>query len=135
MKKSATIQPSEKPRVIEFPQIGSNNQHEQVIETRLRNLTALVADLTDSGYGILLSQEISTWEAFNELRVKEAALRWIIRVAKHSTGAVREKLWSEIEEAVYGLERTAELLRQSGLASRQSAQASHRSRMAGPRRF
>jgi hypothetical protein len=135
MKKSATIQPSEKPRVIEFPQIGSNNRHEQVIETRLRNLTALVADLTDSGYGMLLLQETSTREAFNELRVKEAALRWIIRVAKHSTGAVREKLWSEIEEAVYGLERTAQLLLQSGLARRQSAPVSHRIRLAGPRRF
>jgi hypothetical protein len=134
-KKSAMLQPSEKPRVIEFPQISTNNQHEQVIETRLRNLTVLVADLTESGYGILLLQETSTREAFNELRVKEAALRWIIRVAKHSTGAVREKLWSEIEQAVYGLEKTAQLLLQSGLAGRQSATASHRIRLAGPRRF
>jgi hypothetical protein len=133
--KAAMMQPYEKPRVIEFPQISTNNQHEQGIETRLRNLTALVAELTESGYGILLLQAISTREAFNELRVKEAALRWIIRVAKHSTGAVREKLWAEIEQAVYGLEKTAQLLLQSGLTRRQSAAASHRISLAGPRRF
>ena len=102
--------------VIEFPRIDQANQRERQIEIRLRDLTALVADLTDSGFSVLLAEEASTREAFDEIRVKEAALRWIVRVAKHSTGPVREKLWSDVEEAILGLEKTAGLLLDSGLA-------------------
>jgi hypothetical protein len=94
--------------------MSERDRHEQEIEKRLRDLTALVVDLTDSGYGALLAEEASTREAFEELRVKEAALRWIMRVARHSEGSVREKLWSDVEGAVAGLERTAELLLNSG---------------------
>ena len=122
----------EKSGVIEFPKISERDQHEREIETRLRDLTALVADLTDSGFGALLSEEASTREAFEELRVKEIALRWIIRVARHSDGAVREKLWTDVEEAVAGLEITAELLLNSGLVWRHSGPANHHARLAGP---
>jgi hypothetical protein len=135
MKKLAMIPPSAKSRVIEFPQMSETNEHEQEIETRLRDLTALVADLTDSGYGVLLSEEPATREAFDELRVKEAALRWIIRVAKHSTGAVREKLWSDVEQAVCGLEKTAELLLHSGLVWPHPTPANHPIGLVGPGRF
>jgi len=134
MKTSATILRSSKSRVIEFPKRTESDQHEQEIETRLRELTALVADLTDSGYGFLLSQVNTTREAFEELRVKEAALRWIIRVARHSDGAVREKLWSEVEDAVAGLERTAELLLDSRLVCSHSGLANHYIGHAGPGR-
>jgi hypothetical protein len=130
--KSATILESVRSRVIEFPRMSEHDQHEQEIEARLRDLTALVADLTDSGYGVLLSEETSTREEFDELRVKEAALRWIIRVARHSDGAVREKLWSEVEDAVAGLEKTAELLLDSGLLCSHSGPANHHTRHAGP---
>ena len=130
--KSTTIPKSAKSRVIEFPKMIERDQHEQEIETRLRELTALVADLTDSEYGVLFSQAHSTREAFEELRVKEAALRWIIRVARHSDGAVREKLWSEVEDAVAGLEKTAELLLDSGLVWSHSGPANHHIRHAGP---
>lgn len=102
--------------VIQFPCTDEASQREQQIEIRLRDLTALVADLTDSGFSVLLAEEASTREAFDEIRVKEAALRWIIRVAKHSTDPVREKLWSDVEEAISGLETTAGLLLDSGLA-------------------
>jgi len=133
-RKLATIPPFAKSRVIAFPQKSESNQHEQEIETRLQDLAALVADLTDSGYGALLSEVTSTREAFDELRVKEAALRWIMRVAKHSTGEVREKLWCDVEEAVSGLEKTAELLLQSGLVWPHAGQAIHHIRLAGPGR-
>ena len=132
MKKSATILKSSKSRVIEFPRMTERNQYEQEIETRLRDLTALVADLTDSGYGVLLAEETSTREAFDELRVKEAALRWIIRVARHSDGAVREKLWSEAEDAVWSLEKTAELLLDCKLVWSYSRPANYHVRRAGP---
>ncbi len=130
--KSPAIPKSLKSRVIEFPKMTERDQHEEEIETRLRDLTALVADLTDSGYGLLLSQAHSTREAFEELRVKEAALRWIIRVARHSDGAVREKLWSEVEDAVAGLEKTAELLLDSGLVWSHPGPANFHFRHAGP---
>jgi len=132
MKKSATILKSSKSRVIEFPRMTERNQYEQEIETRLRDLTALVADLTDSGYGVLLAEQTSTREAFDELRVKEAALRWIIRVARHSDGAVREKLWSEAEDAVWSLEKTAELLLDCKLVWSYSRPANYHVRRAGP---
>jgi hypothetical protein len=132
IRKSATIPKSANPRVIEFPKMTERDQHEQEIETRLQDLTALVADLTDSGYGVLLSQARSTREAFEELRVKEAALRWIVRVARHSDGAVREKLWSEVEGAVAGLERTAELLLDSGIVWSLSGPGNPHIRHSGP---
>jgi hypothetical protein len=102
--------------VIEFTRFTEASQRERHIEVRLRDLTALVADLSDSGFSVLLVEEAATREAFDEIRVKEAALRWIVRVAKHSTGPVREKLWSDVEEAILGLETTAGLLLDSGLA-------------------
>jgi hypothetical protein len=132
MRKSDTILKSANSPVIEFPKMTERDRYEQDIEERLRELTALVADLTDSGYGLLLSQAQSTREAFDELRVKEAALRWIIRVARHSDGAVREKLWSDLEEAVCGLEKTAELLLDSRLLRSHSGPANHHIKHAGP---
>ena len=132
MRKSDTILKSANSPVIEFPKMTERDQYEQDIEARLQELTALVADLTDSGYGLLLSQAQSTREAFDELRVKEAALRWIIRVARHSDGAVREKLWSDLEEAVCGLEKTAELLLDSRLLRSHSGPANHHIKHAGP---
>jgi hypothetical protein len=126
---------SSRSRVVEFPRGNENSQHERVIEARLRELTALVADLTDSGYGILLSQEPSTQEAFDEVRVKEAALRWIVRVAKHSTGTVRKKLWSDIDDAVSGLEKTAWLLLDSRRVWGHIGQMNHNAALVGPGRF
>ena len=134
-KKSAMNTPSANSRVIEFPGINDTDQQEHEIEMRLRDLTALVGDLSESGYGVLLAEDKSTQEAFNELRVKVAALRWIIRVAKHVTGAVREKLWTDVEEALSGLEKTADLLLSSGFVWLHSIPAGHHSDVAGPVRF
>jgi hypothetical protein len=131
-KKSPTLLSRAKSRVIEFPRAGEEDAREQEIETRLQDLTALVADLTDSGYGVLLAEEPSTGEAFDELRVKEAALRWIIRVARHSTGAVRARLWSDVEDAVSGLEKTSEFLLHSGLMWAHAAHANSYLRLNGP---
>jgi hypothetical protein len=121
---------SSKSRLIEFPPASDSNRCEGITETRLSDLTTLIADLTDSGYGMLLAQDPSTREVINELCVKEAALRWIIRVAKHSAGTVREKLWFDVEEAVSGLENTAWLLLDSGLSWAHSSQANHHISMA-----
>jgi len=106
----APLPPPGNARVIEFTPKNRSRQHEDEIEARLRKLTSLVADLNDSGFGILLGEEAETRDAFDELRIKEAALRWIVRVARHSSGDIREKLWADIEDAVAGLEKTAALL-------------------------
>jgi len=121
-------------RVIEFPHSTETAPSEQSIESRLRDLTAFVADLTDSGYGALLAEDSATRDAFDELRVKEIVLRWIVRVAKHSNGAVREKLWADIEDAVTGLEKTADLLLHYGFAWAHSAPPVHQGILAGPGR-
>lgn len=124
-----------RPRVISFPRTRESSQSEQETETRLRELTEFLADLSDSGYGFLLAEEPATQEAFDELRVKEAALRWIVRVARHSSGAVRERLWMDIEVAVTSLEKTAELLLHSELIWPHAATLNPDGRLAGPGRI
>lgn len=132
---SALVLLPAKSRVLEFPNSNEANQWERDVESRIQDLSALVADLTESGFGVLLSEEITTREAFEELRVKEVALRWIARVAKHSNGPVREKLWSDIEIAVAGLEKTAELLLHSGISWPRSTPSILRDSLAGPGQF
>jgi hypothetical protein len=124
-----------KSRVIERPQSTETAASEQSIESRLRDLSAFIADLTDSGYGVLLAEDSATREAFDELRVKELVLRWIVRVAKHSNGAVREKLWADIEDAITGLEKTADSLLRYDFAWAHSAPRVHQGILAGPGRF
>jgi hypothetical protein len=130
-----TLSSTARSRVIDFPETSESGRSEQAIENRLRELTALVADLADSGYGYLLSEEPATQEAFDELRVKEAALRWIVRVARHSSGDVREKLWSDIEDAVTSLEKSAELLLHCDLIWPHTFSSNQEGQQAGRGRF
>ncbi len=81
---------------------------EEDIESRLRNLGHLVEGLCDAAYLTLLTERTHVREALEELLVKEAAMRWIVRVAKHSNGPIREALWSDIEKSLTDLEKTAE---------------------------
>ena len=114
--KQANRKNHENSQVIEFPESTELTHSEQAIEKRLQDLSAFVADITESGFGLLLLEQPATEEIFEELRVKEVALHWILRVAKYSTGQVRQKLWSDIEYAVTGLEKTADVLLHSKLA-------------------
>jgi hypothetical protein len=81
---------------------------EKHIESRLRHLRCLVDGLCDAASPRLLTQTIHVREALEELLVKEAAMRWIVRIAKHSNGSIREALWSDIEKSLADLEQTAE---------------------------
>jgi hypothetical protein len=110
MNKSQNRGPVRDFQVIEFPHDDGRAEAEQKIEERLLDLSQLVSDLEESGYGVLLGEDTLHRAAFDELRVKESALRWILRVAKHSSGGVREKLWTDIEDAVSDLEKTAHLV-------------------------
>jgi hypothetical protein len=110
MIKSQNRRPAPYLQIVEFPHNDGRAKAEQKIEERLLDLTQLVSDLNESGYGVLLGEDTLYHAAFDELCVKESALRWILRVAKHSSGDVREKLWTDIEDAVSDLEKTAHLV-------------------------
>jgi hypothetical protein len=81
---------------------------EEHIESRLQHLRYLVDGLCDGVLPGLLTQRIHVREALEELLVKEAAMRWIVRIARHSNGSIREVLWSDIEKSLTDLEKTAE---------------------------
>ena len=77
---------------------------EDLIKARLQTITSFVEGLTTSTVNLLLAEKPSAREALQELVVKEAALRWIVRVATLSSGEVRARLWADIDEALDDLE-------------------------------
>jgi hypothetical protein len=85
-------------------------QAEQRIESRLRGLGDEIQYLTEAPYpGLLLDRE-SIREALDELTSKHTTLLWTARVAKCTEGAVRERLWLDIERALASLETVANSL-------------------------
>jgi hypothetical protein len=83
---------------------------EDLIKARLQTITCFVEGLTTSTVNLLLAEKPSAREALQELVVKEAALRWIGRVATLSSGEVRARLWADIDEALDDLESIIELV-------------------------
>ena len=77
---------------------------EDLIKARLQTITSFVEGLTTSTVNLLLAEKPFAREALQELVVKEAALRWIVRVATLSSGDVRARLWADIDEALDDLE-------------------------------
>jgi hypothetical protein len=59
---------------------------------------------------LLLAEKPFAREALQELIVKEAALRWIVRVATLSSGEVRTRLWADIDKALDDLELIIDLV-------------------------
>jgi hypothetical protein len=89
----------------------SNRQEETLLEgvdVRLQELGNLITDLGDAAYPSLAARSNGMRETWEELAVKEATLRWIVRVAKHSDGRVRERLLLDVEKALDDLEHTAD---------------------------
>ncbi len=95
-------------RVIQFPQVQRIEALEAKIESRLQELTDLVECFGDTAFNLFLTEKSAVREAIQELVVKVSALDWIVRVARRSTGSVREGLWTDIERALADLERTAQ---------------------------
>jgi hypothetical protein len=87
-----------------------NSPYEEKIEARLERLTRTVEQFVSSLPAALLAENHPTHELLEELVVKQSALQWIVRVAKHSQGAVRHRLWSDIDASLAGLEKMLELL-------------------------
>ena len=53
---------------------------------------------------LLLAEKPFARELLQELVVKEAALRWIVRVATLSNENVRARLWADIDKALDNLD-------------------------------
>ena len=101
-------------QVIECDRIQERRAYEESIEARLQDLADTVERFVESLSAALLAEQSPTRGLLEELVVKQSALQWIVRVAKHSEGAVRQRLWSDIEQSLAGLEKTAELLPRLG---------------------
>jgi hypothetical protein len=84
--------------------------YEDLIKARLQTITGFVESLTTSTVNLLLAEKPFAREALQELVVKEAALRWIVRVATLSSGDVRARLWADIDEALDDLELIIDLV-------------------------
>jgi hypothetical protein len=120
-----SVQVGRSAKVLAFPDnrpISNTKQaeREREIEFRLRILGTLIRNLRDAPYPGLLRDRGSIGEALEELIVKEATLYWIVRITKSTHGAVREKLWSDIERAVTDLEQIADSVMQPVSARRRA---------------
>lgn len=101
-------------KVLPFPDsrpVEKRRLIEKMIERRMQRLGNLIKGLIDAPYPGLLSDREDIREALEELVVKETTLRWIVRIAKGTEGAVRERLWSDIIKAVADLEAVADSVR------------------------
>ena len=93
----------------------SNSIHDETaienrIKARLQAITTFVEGLNTSTLNLLLAEKPFAREALQELVVKEAALRWFIRVATISNNRVRARLWADIEKALDDLEFIMDLV-------------------------
>ena len=84
--------------------------NENHIKVRLVIITSFVERLNIATVNLLLAEKPVAREALQELVVKEAALRWIVRVATLSKGGVRARLWADIDKALDDLELTMDLV-------------------------
>ncbi|HMD16487.1 MAG TPA: hypothetical protein VKH18_07455 [Terriglobales bacterium] len=101
--------------VLDFPQVEESTLFEDQIEARLQELTRFVEGFADSTFNLVLVEQISVRQTLEELVVKVATLRWIVRVASYSNGPIRKKLWAEIDGALIDLEKTGESLMHAGI--------------------
>jgi len=101
--------------VLQFPSPARSQEQrglELLVEARLRQLGRVIEELRNTTYLTLLNEKGDAREAMEELLVKQATLRWIVRVARRSEGSARERLWAHIEKALSDLERLADSLRE-----------------------
>lgn len=84
--------------------------NENRIKARLQAITSFVEGLNTSTVNLLLAEKPFAREALQELVVKEAALRWFVRVATVSNNKVRARLWADIEKALDDLEFIIDLV-------------------------
>ena len=83
---------------------------EDQIKARLQTITNFVEGLNTSTVDLLLAEKPYARELLKELVVKEAALRWIVRVATPSNENVRARLWSDIDKALDDLDLIVDIV-------------------------
>ena len=66
--------------------------------------------MLEAPYPSLLQDRDCIREALEELTAKHTTLLWTARVAKCTAGAVRERLWLDIEKALASMEKVADSL-------------------------
>jgi hypothetical protein len=98
-------------KVLHFPK-RHRSRAENSIEARLRELGNVINDLTDAPYPALLTERERIRVALEQLTIEEATLRWVVRVARTTEGAIQRRLWSSIDKALTDLERIAESIMQ-----------------------
>jgi hypothetical protein len=104
-------------KILDFPNHSEEcSEFENQTKARLQELTDFVENFTSTTVNLLLVEKVSAREILEELVVKEAALRWIARVATFSNEPVRGRLWADIDKALTELERIAKLLRRAQVA-------------------
>jgi hypothetical protein len=117
MHRTRTQNASTARKILDFPQHADERlDFENEIKARLQELTDFVENFTSSTVNLLLTEKPSAREILEELVVKEAALRWIVRVATLSSEPVRARLWEDIDNALTDLERIARLLGRAQVA-------------------
>jgi DNA mismatch repair ATPase MutS len=84
--------------------------YEDQIKARLQTITTFVEGLNTSTVDLLLAEKPFARELLQELVVKEAALRWIVRVATLSNENVRARLWADIDKALDHLDLIVDLV-------------------------
>jgi hypothetical protein len=84
--------------------------YEDQIKARLQTITTFVGGLNTSTVDLLLAEKPFARELLKELIVKEAALRWIVRVATLSNENVRARLWADIDKALDHLDLIVDLV-------------------------
>ena len=84
--------------------------YEDQIKARLQTITTFVEGLNTSTVDLLLAEKPFARELLKELIVKEAALRWIVRVATLSNENVRARLWADIDKALDHLDLIVDLV-------------------------
>ena len=84
--------------------------YEDQIKARLQTITTFVESLNTSTVDLLLAEKPFARELLQELVVKEAALRWMVRVAALSNENVRARLWADIDKALDDLDLIVDLV-------------------------
>jgi len=96
--------PNRLAEVSEITWEDEQQQFEDSVEWRLKNLGDRMARWIDTSCFLLTNQADSIQPAFQQLAVQEAGLRWIVKIARRSEGAIRARLWLDIERALSDLE-------------------------------
>lgn len=127
---------SRKFEVIEGGRKKSQTAQERDIEGRLEHLSQDLEHFINTLPAAMLAEQSSSRELLEGLAVKQCALQWIARVAKHSEHGIREKLWSDIDESLAPLEKTLEVLpRLQRLARQTRIVAGSRTASGNPRSY